>query len=200
MSSKLKRKSKNKYFSQSDMQGMREYASRVNNTNKLLSDAYYNIKTIAFQILHLDEGFGNKRLGRLDEYMDIFLEDAEVQKISTKALEENFIKKTKINIREEANLVPFRERFYVTRYKIHPESQRQAGFELLGSISVSFLILGLVLKEKFKFSANQIRKLYCRIRDHINTLSRFKQFGLTLDGVAEGLMEDTKYEVRKFSA
>ena len=198
MSSKLKKKSKNKYFSQSDMQGMREYAKRVNNTNKLLSDAYYNIKTIAFQILHLDAGFGKKRLERLDEYMDIFLEDVEVQKMSTKELEDSFMKRTNINIREEANLVPFRERFYITRYEIHPESQRQAGYELAASIGVSFLILGLILKEKFKFSANQIKKLYCRIRDHINTLSRFKQFELTLDGVAEGLLEDTKYSVKRF--
>lgn len=199
MSSKLKKKSKNKFLSKSDMQGMREYTKRVNNTNNLLSDAYYNIKTIAFQILHLDAGFGKKRLERLDEYMDIFLEDVEVQKISTKALEDSFMKRTNINIREEANLVPFRERFYITRYKIHPESQKQAGYELLGSISVSFLVLGLILKEKFKFSANQIKKLYCRIRDHINTLSRFKQFELTLDGVAEGLLEDTKYTVKRFN-
>jgi hypothetical protein len=72
MSSKLKKKSKNKFLSKSDLQGIRDYTKRANNTDKLISDSYYNIKLIAFQILHDKFGFGNKRISRLDEQMDGF--------------------------------------------------------------------------------------------------------------------------------
>ena len=198
MSSKLKKKGKNKFFTKSDLQGVRDYAKRVNNTDKLISDSYCNIKMIAFQILHDKFGFGNKRISRLDEHMDRFLEDVEVQKKSTKELEDYLIERCKVDARAEANMVPFRERFAITKYKIHPESQRQAGQTLLASIFVSFLALGICLKEDFKFSANQIKKAYWHIRDYINTLSRYKQFELTLDGVAESLFEDVKYRVGQF--
>jgi hypothetical protein len=198
MSSKLKKKSKNKFLSKSDLQGIRDYTKRANNTDKLISDSYYNIKLIAFQILHDKFGFGNKRISRLDEQMDGFLEEVENKKISTESLIILMKDKYNVDVKAEANMVPFRERFAITKYKIHPESQRQAGQDLLASICVSFVMLGLILKTDFKFSSNQIKKAYWHIRDYINTLSRYKQFELTLDGIAESLMEDTKYCVKRF--
>jgi hypothetical protein len=187
MSSKLKKKCKKSINKNADLE------KRANNTDKLIEDSYYNIRLIAYQILHDKFGFGQKRIIRVENTIDEYMASKEQGGISTDELIWFMKQKCNIDIKEEVNVVPFRERFALTKYKIHVESQQSAGMYLLASICNYFCLLGVCLKTQFKFSTRQIKEVYGWIRYYINTLSRHKQFELTIDMIAECLMDEVKY-------
>lgn len=192
MSSKLKKKNKNKFFTKNELENMNDYTKRTNNTDKLIEESYYNIRLIAYQILHDKFGFGKKRIIRLENTIDKYIES---KADGLKMDELIYFLQTKYNIdvKEEANQVPFRERFALTKHKINADSQKEAGMYILASICNYFSLLGVCLKTQFKFTTNQIKKVYWYIRDYINTLSRYKQFELTIDMIAESVMEEVGY-------
>lgn len=194
MSSKLKKKSKNKYFTKNDIVGMKNYASRVNDTtDSIIKDTYYNIRLIAYQILHDKFGFGKKRIIRLENTIDTYLLPEEEGGLHFKELEFVLKQKYNIDVKKEANKVPFRERFALTTYKTNAAQQQVIGTCILSSICNYFALLGVCLKTQFKFSTKQILKAYWHIRDYINTLSRYKQFELTIDMIAESVKEEIGY-------
>ncbi len=187
MSSKLKKKTKNSVAKKND------YAIRERNTDKLIEDSYYNIRLIAYQILHDKFGFGQKRIVRVENTIDKYMESKAEGGLHTDEMLFFMQEKCKIDVKEEVNQVPFRERFAVTKYKIHAESQQSAGMYLLASICNYFCLLGVCLKTQFKFSTRQIKEVYEWIRYYINTLSRQKQFDLTIKDIAECLIEEVGY-------
>ena len=193
MSSKLKKKSKNKYLDRKDMANISDYTKRVNNTDKLIEDSYYNIRLIAYQILHDKFGFGQKRIVRLENTIDKYMEEKAEGGLHTDEMLFFMQEKCKIDIKEEVNCVPFRERFALTKYKINVDSQQSAGMYLLASICNYFCLLGVCLRTQFKFSTRQIKEVYEWIRYYINTLSRHKQFELTIKDIAECLIEEVGY-------
>ena len=193
MSSKLKKKTKNKYLDRKDMANISDYTKRVGNTDKLIEDSYYNIRLIAYQILHDKFGFGQKRIVRVENTIDAYLTSQEQGEISFAGLEKVLKEKCDIDVKEEVNCVPFRERFALTKYKINVDSQKAAGMYILASICNYFSLLGVCLKTQFKFSTRQIKEVYEWIRYYINTLSRQKQFELTIKDIAECLIEEVGY-------
>ncbi len=191
MSSKLKKKSKS--TSQKEMLKSRDWNKRVSNTDKLIEESYYNIRLIAYQILHDKFGFGQKRIVRVENTIDAYLSAQEQGEFTFVGLEKLLKEKCKIDVKEEANKVPFRERFALTKYKINADSQQSAGMYLLASICNYFSLLGVCLKTQFKFSTRQIKEVYKWIRYYINTLWRQKQFDLTIDMIAHCLIEEVGY-------
>lgn len=191
MSSKLKKKSKNKYLNKSDIANINNYTKRANNTDKLIEDSYYNIRLIAYQILHDKFGFGQKRIVRVENTIDKYMESKEDLKMDEMIF--YMQEKCGIDVKEEANRVPFLERFALTRYKIDAESRQHGGMYILASICNYFSLLGICLKTQFKFSTRQIKEVYEWIRYYINTLSRQKQFDLTIKDIAECLIEEVGY-------
>jgi len=191
MSSKLKKKNKNKFFNRNELANMNDYAKRVSNTDKLIEESYYNIRLIAYQILHDKFSFGQKRIIRLEQTIDKYMEEKE--QLNTDELLFYMKEKCKIDVKEEINKVPFRERFALTKYKINVDSQQSAGMYILASLCSYFSLLGVCLKTQFKFSTRQIKEVYEWIRYYINTLSRQKQFDLTIKDIAECLIEEVGY-------
>ncbi len=191
MSSKLKKKSKS--TSHKDMLKNRDWEKRVSNTDKLIEESYYNIRLIAYQILHDKFGFGQKRIVRVENTIDKYMESKAEGGLHTDEMLFFMQEKCKIDIKEEVNCVPFRERFSLVKYKISPESQKSAGMYILASICNYFCLLGVCLKTQFKFSTRQIKEVYEWIRYYINTLSRQKQFDLTIKDIAECLIEEVGY-------
>ena len=187
MGSKLKKKTKKPINNDLDSE------KRVRNTEKLVEESYYNLRLISYQILHDKFGFGQKRIIRLEQTMDELRGSRESVGISLEDMIGYVKRRYDIDIRAEVNVVPFRERFALTRYKISAESQQTAGMYLLASICDYFTFFGIVLREQFKFSARQIKEAYGWIRYYINTLSRHKQFDLTMKDIAECLMDEIKY-------
>lgn len=170
-----------------------DWNKRVSNTDKLIEESYYNIRLIAYQILHDKFGFGQKRIVRVENTIDAYLSAQEQGEFTFVGLEKLLKEKCKIDVKEESNIVPFRERFALTKYKISPESQQSAGMYLLASICNYFSLLGVCLKTQFKFSTRQIKEVYEWIRYYINTLWRQKQFDLTIDMIAHCLIEEVGY-------
>ena len=198
MSSKLKKKKMDPAgYSRKTLKKMQDTARKANNTEEFFRETIKNIKLISYQILHDKFGFGQKRLVKLEKAMEDSVDVSKGEAI--KEMQEVLLKKYGIDTKEEANRVPFRERLYLVRCRIDAGSRASAGLWILDIISCYFGILGYCLKTEFKFSANQIRKAYRHIRDYINTLSRPKQFELTIDMIAECLMEEVKYCDSRFA-
>ena len=196
MSSVLNRKKKKMQplgYSKKELISIQQHAKRKSNTDILIEESFQNIRLIAYQILHDKFGFGQKRIVRVEQTIDEYLNTVSNGGMSTAQLQYFMKEKCKIDVREQANMVPFRERFALTERKIAPASQQSAGQFLVASICNYFSLLGVCLKTQFKFSTRQINEVYEWIRYYINTLSRVKQFDLTIRDIAECLAEECNY-------
>ena len=168
-----------------------------NNAAYLIEQSFENVKIIAYQILHDKFGFGNKRIIRVENTINAYLnakadEDAH---LTTAELEYYMKTKCSISVTEEANKVPFRERFALVDRKVAPNSMQKAGQYLLASICNYFSLLGNCLKTQFRFSAKQIREVLDWIRYYINSLS---QKYLDMTDVASMLYHECDYCDKRF--
>lgn len=201
MSNKLKRKKKPiepEGYSKENIKAAGRILRQIRNTENFVEDSYLNIKLIAYQILHDKFGFGQKRIARVNGLIDEKLREAAENELRTKE-QENFMKeKCGIDVRDEANKVPFRERFAISSYRVNMDSMQSAGMYLLASICNFFSLIGICLKTRFKFSTRQIKEVYAYIRDYINTLSRYKQFELKIEHIAESVAIECGYIDKRF--
>lgn len=197
MSSKLKKKGKNKFFNKTEMENMKHYAKSESPTDKLIEDVYYNVRLVAYQILHDKFGFGQKRIIRLENTIDKYIESKAEGGLKMDELVFYMKEKCNIDVKEEVNKVPFKERFAITTYKINAKanivSLNAAGMYMLVPMCNYFCLLGVCLKTQFKFSTRQIKEVYEWIRYYINTLSRPKQFDLTIKDIVDCLIEEVGY-------
>lgn len=200
MSNALSRKKKKMQplgYSMNELLGIQNYARVQNNAAYLIEQSFENVKIIAYQILHDKFGFGNKRIIRVENTINAYLnakadEDAH---LTTAELEYYMKTKCSISVTEEANKVPFRERFALVDKKVAPNSMQKAGQYLLASICNYFSLLGNCLKTQFRFSAKQIREVFDWIRYYINSLS---QKYLDMIDVASMLYHECDYCDKRF--
>ena len=200
MSNALSRKKKKMQplgYSMNEILGIQQYARVQSNAEYLIEQSFENIKIIAYQILHDKFGFGNKRIIRVENTINAYLnakadEDAH---LTTAELEYYMKTKCSISVTEEANKVPFRERFALVDRKVAPNSMQKAGQYLLASICNYFSLLGNCLKTQFRFSAKQIREVLDWIRYYINSLS---QKYLDMTDVASMLYHECDYCDKRF--
>ena len=97
MSNALSRKKKKMQplgYSMNEILGIQQYAKVQNNTNYLIEQSFENIKIIAYQILHDKFGFGNKRIIRVENTINAYLDSVADVKLSTAELE--YYMKTKL--------------------------------------------------------------------------------------------------------
>lgn len=195
MSSVLNRKKKMQPlgYTKQELVSIQNYARKQSNTNYLIEESYLNIRLIAYQILHDKFGFGQKRIIRVEQTIDKYLNTVSDGGMSTEQLQYFMKEKCGIDVSDEASKVPFRESFYLVSRKVAPSSMQSAGKYLNASIINYFSLLGVCLKTQFKFSAKQISEAYGWIRYYINTLSSINQFDLTIRDIAECLMDECKY-------
>jgi hypothetical protein len=200
MGSKLKKKTRYepKGYDKKSIAKMADSMTRRRNTDALIEEAYVNVRLIAYQILHDKFGFGKKRIARVDETIDKYLIKAAKDEVTESEMIFLLKQKYDIDVKAEANKVPFLERFALTKSYILPESRQSAGMYLLASICNYFALLGCCLKTQFKFSKNSIEKAFWHIRGYINTLHRFKQFGLTIPMIAESVKDECGYIDNRF--
>ena len=193
-----KKKKKNNAFgySMQEIFGIQQYARAQSNTDYLIKESLKNIKLISFQILHDKFGFGNKRIIRVENTINAYLDSVADVKLSTAELEYYMKSKCDISVTEEANKVPFRERFALVERTVGRYSMEYAVQYLAASICNYFSLLGNCLKSQFKFSSRQIREVFEWIRYYINSLS-----GKYLDmvDVASVLYHECNYCDERFS-
>ena len=182
-------------YSKQELVSMQNYAKRKGNADSLIEESYFNIRLITYQILHDKFGFGLKRINRVEQVISKYLEDAGSGTLSTEELEHYLYIESGISARQEANKVPFRERFSLVERKVAPASMQAAGDFLLVSIYTHFALLGVCLKTKFKFSKRQISEVFGWIRYYINSLATGYE---TMLGVASVLACECKYYDPRF--
>lgn len=115
MSSVLKRKKKAfepRGYSKKELEHIENLSKQKREADNLITESYLNIKLIAYQILHDKFGFGQKRITRVDNTIDAYLLAAE-DGLTADKLEYLLKEKFDIDVRDEANKVPFREQFYL---------------------------------------------------------------------------------------
>lgn len=193
MSNALTRKKKKMQpvgFTKQELASMQNYARLKTNTDILIEDSYMNIRLIGYQILHDKFGFGQKRIIRVEQTIDEYLNSVSSGGMSTEELQYFMSEKCGIDVKDEANAVPFRERFALTSRKVAAQSMQSAGNYLLASICNYFSLLGVCLKTQFKFSTRQIKEVYGWIKYYINSLSSGYE---TMTGVASVLYYECKY-------
>ncbi len=128
----------------------------------------------------------------IDEYLNSVADGG----MSTEQLQFFLKEKCKIDVKDEANKVPFRERFALTEHKISAQSMQSAGSYLLASICNYFSLLGVCLKTQSKFSTRQIREVYEWVRYYIGSISMGYE---TMTGVASVLEWECKYVDERFT-
>ena len=193
MSNALARKKKRMQplgYSKSELIGIQRHAKAQSNADYLITESYYNVRMMAYQALHDMFGFGQKRIIRVEQTIETYLGDTEKDGMSAEEL--GYFMKTKcgIDVREETNKIPYRESFYLVERKIAPSCMIQANKFLLAQVFNYFAMLGVCLKTKFKFSSNQIRQVYERIRYLINCIATGYE---TMAGIASVLEHECKY-------
>lgn len=198
MSNALARKKKRMQplgYSKSELIGIQKYAKAQSNADYLITESYYNVRMMAYQALHDMFGFGQKRIIRVEQTIETYLGDTEKDGMSAEEL--GYFMKTKcgIDVREETNKIPYRESFYLVERKIAPNCMIQANKFLLAQVFNYFAMLGVCLKTQFKFSGDQIRQVYERIRYLINCLATGYE---TMTGIASVLEWECKYIDKRF--
>lgn len=182
-----------KGYSKESLMQMRDNAKRTSNTEVVIKDTFGNLQLIAYQILHDKYGFGQKRIIRVENTIKTYLKSMSNKEITMEELAFTLQEKYSINTKNEANLVPFNERFILTTYKSNINLRMSTGLCILEIIYNYFTLLGVCLKYQFKFSNKQILEAFNRIRYYINTLFRVKQFELTMKDIALCLLEECNY-------
>ena len=196
MSSVLNRKNKKMQplgYTKQELVSLQDYSRRKSNTDFIIEESFKNLRLISYQILHDKFGFGQKRIIRVEKTIDKYLSTVSEGGLTTGQLQYFMSEKYGIDVKYEANKVPFRERFALISRKVESGSMQSAGTYLVASICNYFSLLGVCLKTQFKFSVRQIREAFEWIRYYIRTLSRRSQFDLTIKDIAECLMNECKY-------
>ena len=130
MSSKLKRKTKKMEpvgFSKEELSKIATVNKAVNNRGKFKKDAYQNLKLIAYQILHDKYGFGKHRISVVNDKINSYIIAAGEEQVAFKGMRALLLEKWKIDTTEEANMVPFRERFAISSYGCTAASMQLGG-------------------------------------------------------------------------
>ena len=130
MGSKLKRKPKKMEpvgFSKEELSKIATVNKAVNNRGKFKKDAYQNLKLIAYQILHDKYGFGKHRISVVNDKINSYIITAGEEQVAFKGMRALLLEKWKIDTTEEANMVPFRERFAISSYGCTAASMQLGG-------------------------------------------------------------------------
>ena len=183
MSNALARKKKRMQplgYSKSELIGIQRHAKAQSNADYLIEESYYNVRMMAYQALHDKFGFGHKRIIKVEQTIDAYVENA---KDGTTGEELGFYlkDKCKIDVRKETNKIPYRESFYLVERNIAPNCMIQANKFLLAQVFNYFAMLGVCLKTQFKYLINCLATGY-----------------ETMTGIASVLEWECKYIDKRF--
>lgn len=192
MSNALKKgKKKNRMeplgYTKNELIQMQRCAREKQKTDGLIREAYYNVRLIAYQLLHDDFGYGNKRIVRVEQTIESYLESAENGELTQAELQHILKSKWSIDVAGETDKIPFRQLFALTGEE---KFSQHTGMCILATICNYFSLLGVCLKTQMKMSANNILRLYERIRYYIDSIAAGYE---TMTGIASVLYQECKY-------
>lgn len=151
MSNALARKKKRMQplgYSKSELIGIQRHAKAQSNADYLIEESYYNVRMMAYQALHDKFGFGHKRIIKVEQTIDAYVENA---KDGTTGEELCFYlkDKCKIDVREETKwlmdklTVELQDGYFVEIDSLnHTLRQRYAGQDKDGNEKESVRTIG----------------------------------------------------------
>lgn len=194
MSNALRRKSKQQFFTKADRKiiGSNEFERR--NTENVVTRAFKDYVVVGYIILHDKFGFGQKRIIRLQNTVNEYLETAvNDSNMSGKALAYALDDKYKINVNTEVNRVPQRQlmKLYAQKGRV---IEREA-YKLSGAAMYNYFALTLTaLKTQFKLTVKQLHEFVDKFIDYIDTLANFSKYALTVPMIADSLAEEINFK------
>lgn len=202
MSSVLNRKKKRMQplgYYQEEIESIQRQARRNTLMKNTVQKAYLDVKLVGFLILHDKFGWGLKRIGRLESGINQCLEKNAERGFGGSHYEQYLKEKCKINVTDETNMIPHRERVLLVydKFPTNAKLASDAGKIVAAAIYNYFAVACTVLKEEFKFSANQLREFMYWIRYYVNSIALWSQSGgkrgIDIPAIAEVLMDECKY-------
>ncbi len=190
MSNALKRKKRKMEpfgYSKSELLSMRQTARKREKIDQLIYEAHYNVRLIAYQLLHDDFGYGHKRIIKVEQTIDQYLATAEKGELTQKQIQYVLKSKWNIDVLGTTDRIPFRQLFALAGEE---KLSQDAGMCILASVSNYLSLLGVCLKTQMKMSASSIRRLYDRILYYIDSIAAGYE---TMLGVASVLYQECKY-------
>lgn len=161
--------------------------------NAVVLGSYKNSIITGYYILYLHNGFGLKRIRRLETALNEYLDKAREDKnMNGTAMAYLLNEKYGIDIKAEVNSIPSREILSVFGDK--SILKQNEVYALVSASLYNYLAMTcVILKTLFKLSAVDVKKFVADYKDMINTLSRVEQFNLKFSGIAECLADEVKY-------
>ena len=190
MSNALRRKKKPKFYTAEETRKINQNEFERHNAASLVTKAYKDFVVVGYIILHDKFGFGQKRITRLQNTVNQYLESAvEDKNMSGKALAALLEQKYQIDVNAEVNRVPQRQLMILYAQKGRV-IEREA-YRLSGSAMYNYFALTLTaLKTQFKLTVKQLHEFLDKFIDYIDTLSNFSQYALTVPMIADSLAEE----------
>ena len=190
MSNALRRKKKPQFYTAKETRQINQNEFERHNSACLVTKAYKDFVVVGYIILHDKFGFGQKRITRLHNTVNQYLESAvEDKNMSGKALAALLEQKYKIDVNAEVNRVPQRQ--LMVLYAQKGRVIEREAYRLSGSAMYNYFALTLTaLKTQFKLTVKQLHEFVDKFIDYIDTLSNFSQYALTVPMIADSLAEE----------
>ena len=190
MSNALRRRKKPQFYTAKETRQIEKNEFERHNSACLVTKAYKDFVVVGYIILHDKFGFGQKRLARLHNTVNQYLESAvEDKNMSGKALAALLEQKYKIDVNAEVNRIPQRQ--LMVLYAQKGRVIEREAYRLSGSAMYNYFALTLTaLKTQFKLTVKQLNEFVDKFIDYIDTLANFSQYALTVPMIADSLAEE----------
>ena len=190
MSNALRRRKKPQFYTAKETRQIEKNEFERHNSACLVTKAYKDFVVVGYIILHDKFGFGQKRLARLHNTVNQYLESAvEDKNMSGKALAALLEQKYKIDVNAEVNRIPQRQ--LMVLYAQKGRVIEREAYRLSGSAMYNYFALTLTaLKTQFKLTVKQLNEFVDKFIDYIDTLANFSQYALTVPMIADALAEE----------
>lgn len=194
MSNALRRRKKPQFYTAKETRKIEKNEFERHNSACLVTNAYKDFVVVGYIILHDKFGFGQKRITRLQNTVNQYLESAvEDKNMSGKALAALLEQKYQIDVNAEVNRVPQRQLMVLYAQKCRV-IEREA-YRLSGSAMYNYFALTLTaLKTQFKLTVKQLHEFVDKFIDYIDTLANFSQYALTVPMIADSLAEEINFK------
>lgn len=161
--------------------------------NTVVLSSYKDFIITGYYILYLHNGFGLKRIRRLETALNEYLDKAREDKnMNGTAMAYLLKEKYNIDIKAEVNSIPSRE--ILSIFGANSILKQNEVYALVSASLYNYLAMTcVILKTLFKLPAVDVKKFVSDYKDIINTISRVKQFDLRFSDIAECLANEVKF-------
>ena len=195
MSNALRRKKKPDFYTKVESKEIHEKALRDIAVDNTVSRSYKEFMVIGYIILHDKFGFGQKRIIRLQDTVNKYLDEVANgnQNMSGNSLAYFLDAKYKVNVTEKVNSVPQRQlmKLYTQKGRV----KEGDAYRISSASMFNYLALTLTaLKSMFKMTAKQLNEFCDKFIDYIDTLANYDRYALTVPMIADTLADEINFK------